>query len=290
MKRLLTIGFILSTLFIPDHAAAQCEVSGVSKSVVEFYSTTENVAYIQLYGLDLSDDCVYSFEYDHAPFLNVQQVSGYEIKITGSSLDYFNFTEQVVTINSDGNPSYPQKVTVRVRIGGKIGSATNSVKAGESPGTFSNVSAAPNAEAYQWQKSVTEGQWTDISGATGLTYTCPVLSESTKFRRKATKIVNNEMMIAYSNTLDIVIDISDVVSSEPGNFKISQDENYIITKTPQVAVRDQPTLAGLPFSQQRASVSYFDGLERPKKLLPVLSEQNQTCSKKICLNLLLKVS
>lgn len=271
MKRVLIIFFFFNMLFVHHHSFAQygCELMGINKSIIEFWSVSENVCYVKVDGLDITDDCVYSFEYDNAPFLNIEQTKGDEIKITATHLNYYNFVEQVVAVISDGNPMYPPKIKVKIRVGGKVSGSANSINVNESPGIFSNVSESLYAESYQWEKVIVGSEWEDIPDATSLTYNCPVLSESTRFRRKAFKLENNETLTAYSNVIEIVV--NEPGNQLPENYTINHNNNYILSITPQIAVRDYTAMFSLPLSQQRASVRYFDGLGRPKQNIAILS-------------------
>lgn len=60
--------------------------------------------------------------------------------------------------------------------GGAIEIPVTSVISGTSPGTFTNFrypNGGNGSFSYQWQRSTDETTWTNIIGATGLTYACP---------------------------------------------------------------------------------------------------------------------
>ncbi len=71
--------------------------------------------------------------------------------------------------------------------GGEISPDSLSINTGESPETISSVSDASGgngAYTYQWQLSTDGSTFSDISGATGTSYTAPVLTQNTWYRRK----------------------------------------------------------------------------------------------------------
>lgn len=86
--------------------------------------------------------------------------------------------------------------------GGTVGSNASYVNSGNPPAFVSTVAASGGAGtlAYQWQSSPNNSVWTNISGATALTYDAPVLNQTTYYRRKVTDGCN---VVAYSNTITI---------------------------------------------------------------------------------------
>lgn len=73
------------------------------------------------------------------------------------------------------------------------------------PAAFTSVSAASGgmgAITYQWQSKPSGGTYSDITGATSLTYDPPVISQSMVYSRKATDncttVMSNEMTVTYS--------------------------------------------------------------------------------------------
>ena len=81
-----------------------------------------------------------------------------------------------------------------------------------SPGTLGiGASTAPTASrgaiAYQWQQNVNGSGWTDIAGATNLTYTPPNLTQDTQFRRFAINSDSNTGSNCSFSTNAISIDV-----------------------------------------------------------------------------------
>ncbi len=102
---------------------------------------------------------------------------------------------------------YSNTITVTVYAalnGGNISSDQSICYAGD-PASFNNDASASGGDGtftYQWQSKVGAGSWTDIGGATGLTYDVPAgLTQTTMYRRQAT----NTCGIVYSNELTVTV-------------------------------------------------------------------------------------
>lgn len=122
--------------------------------------------------------------------------SGVELRLyDAGSLAYLNLEFTVAALN-----------------GGDIGEAQTICK-NETPASLVNNiaaygGAAPASITYQWQDSVMNGNWTNISNATGSAYQPAALAVNTWFRRKAT---DNTNAIAYS---DIVLITTSTVQGD----------------------------------------------------------------------------
>ena len=134
--------------------------------------------------------------------------------------------------------------------GGSISCSTTSIVSGNSPGTIGNSSSpsgGTGSYTYQWQQSINNGStWTNISGATGLTYSCPVLTITTSFRRSVT----SGSQTSYSNTVKITVE-------GPVTLSPSSNRNYILTQT----MLDNT--GNLSFNK----IDYYDGLGRPSEMV-----------------------
>ncbi|MEX1003527.1 MAG: gliding motility-associated C-terminal domain-containing protein [Crocinitomicaceae bacterium] len=90
--------------------------------------------------------------------------------------------------------------------GGSIGS-NQSICSGDDPATLTDVTSPFNGNGtwtYGWQMDVDcDGSWTTISGATGLTYDPPVLTQTTCYRRVATNSCDG--VPVYSNAVTITV-------------------------------------------------------------------------------------
>lgn len=102
---------------------------------------------------------------------------------------------------------YSNVVTVTVYDdldGGSIGSS-HAVCYGGDPNAFSNDAAPSGGDGvftYIWQSKVGAGSWTDITGATAITYDVPAgLTQTTMYRR----VAMNTCGIVYSNELTITV-------------------------------------------------------------------------------------
>ncbi|WP_346855976.1 LamG-like jellyroll fold domain-containing protein [uncultured Draconibacterium sp.] len=91
--------------------------------------------------------------------------------------------------------------------GGTISPDTMTIDYNETPGTISSTAAASGGTgsySYQWQSSTDSGvNWSDISGATLISYTSPTLTETTWYRRKVTDGTET----SYSNNSAISVTI-----------------------------------------------------------------------------------
>ncbi|MEW5845412.1 MAG: gliding motility-associated C-terminal domain-containing protein [Bacteroidota bacterium] len=96
-------------------------------------------------------------------------------------------------------------VTVYAALNGGTISSDQSICYAGNPVAFNNDASASGGDGsftYQWQLKVGAGSWTDIGGATGLTYDVPAgLTQTTQYRRVAT----NSCGIVYSNELTVTV-------------------------------------------------------------------------------------
>ncbi|WP_157624571.1 Ig-like domain-containing protein, partial [Sunxiuqinia dokdonensis] len=70
---------------------------------------------------------------------------------------------------------------------------------------------------YQWENSTDESIWTEISGATEISFNIPTISETTYYRRVATSTLNGVACSATSNVLEYVVNpLPEVTSISPG--------------------------------------------------------------------------
>lgn len=104
----------------------------------------------------------------------------------------------------------PVTITVNTINGGTI--ATNqTVCSGSLPTAFTSTAAATimtggTTATYQWQKSADNITFTNITGATGLTYTeTTALTTTTYYRRMASSTLNSVVCTAVTNYLTITI-------------------------------------------------------------------------------------
>lgn len=106
----------------------------------------------------------------------------------------------------DGSP-YSVDKTVDViypeLFGGKITGDISVLMPGDTPSMINSSSLASGGAGqiiYQWQKDTGDG-WSNISGATSLTYQPPALNTSTRYRRVAV----SGAQTAYSNDITITV-------------------------------------------------------------------------------------
>lgn len=91
-------------------------------------------------------------------------------------------------------------------------SQSTSVFQNTSPGSLGNGITGSSAHSnnasitYQWEMSTSSGAvWNDISGATGLEYTPPGLTQNTQFRRRAIGTIAGNTCDAVTNAINIFI-------------------------------------------------------------------------------------
>ena len=158
---------------------------------------------------------------------------------------------RVLVESGSSFPSTTATVTVGPEVfPGIIGPSNVSILAGTSSGLLSGNLASGGAcggsYSYQWQSS-TGGNWSNISGATGQTYSPGNVSVTTYYRRQVTCGTDNEN--SNISTVEIVT---------------SSDLNYIRTREIHKAgVTDSGSAAGLtsPYDVTQTT-QYFDGLGR----------------------------
>ncbi len=110
-----------------------------------------------------------------------------------------------------GNVVYSNEITINTLpalLAGSIAPSTQTIPSGSAPALLSsatNPSGGSGNLMYQWQYSPAEnGEWTNISGATGLTYQSGALLQTTYFRRVATDVVCG----STSSTLPVVVKVT----------------------------------------------------------------------------------
>jgi RHS repeat-associated protein len=115
--------------------------------------------------------------------------------ISGATLSYYDPPMNAGTyyyrraVTSCSQTAYTSSVYVTLQqdpTSGSIG-YDQLICSGSTPALFQNVTSpqyGDNTYAYQWQKSVDNVTWTDISGATLSTYQSPALTQKTYFARK----------------------------------------------------------------------------------------------------------
>ncbi|WP_018343072.1 hypothetical protein [Cytophaga aurantiaca] len=121
--------------------------------------------------------------------------------LNASSEVEFRWTEG--TGNSQGAITFVSVTPPTPLLGGTIANTTTTVCSGDSPNPFTSTAAASGGcyATYQWQSNSGSG-YTDIAGATLVTYTPTAITVPTSYRRKATDACT---AVAYSNVISIAI-------------------------------------------------------------------------------------
>jgi hypothetical protein len=110
--------------------------------------------------------------------------------------------------NSGNGLPYSAWGTITPLSGGTISPSSLTINSGESPGTISTVASASGGDgtySYQWESSTNGSTFSNITGATGISYSAPTLTQSTWYRRKVT---DGASAVAYSNVSAITVNSS----------------------------------------------------------------------------------
>jgi RHS repeat-associated protein len=160
-----------------------------------FISITSGTSPGQLTGTATSGgNCggVYSYQWqqstDGGTYTDINGATG--LSYTPGILTQTTYYRRKVTCNLLSKYAI-STVYISTLQGGTISGNTGPIASGSLPGTMSNISSASGGNcsgsySYQWQQSTDGTNYSDISGATGLTYTPGSLTATTSFRRKVT--------------------------------------------------------------------------------------------------------
>jgi RHS repeat-associated protein len=161
-----------------------------------------------------------------------------------------------VSVTSNGAVAVSNMATITVNpqvFGGAITPGYITINTGTSPGAINTASPASGggcsgSYTYQWQSSTDGVSFSNISGATALSYIPGSLSAGTWYRRQ----VNCSGDLEYSNTCQVTIS-----SGTP-------DMNFVrVRSILKAGVTDSATAAGLTSPNDVSqSTQYFDGLSR----------------------------
>jgi len=161
-----------------------------------------------------------------------------------------------VAVNSNGFAGYSSSALVNVTLllGGTITPSNITVNSGTSPGSISNATSASGGSCagsytYQWQSSTDGINFTNISGATSLSYIPGNVTSGVWYRRQVTC----GSLTAFSNICQIFMN-----SSTP-------DMNFVRTRDIlKAGVTDSTSAQALISPYDVAQVTqYLDGLGRP---------------------------
>ncbi|MBN2613501.1 MAG: hypothetical protein JXB00_18240, partial [Bacteroidales bacterium] len=212
---------------------AQCQINSISPSTLSFAGYEGEVKYLTF---GMSGGCSLSFS--TPPFLQVIQTNSTQLKVTlvnrstypGAMTAGFGIMSNGTTLRSV--PVNIGSGTTTQLSGGTISISQTTVGNNQSPGTFANSSSASGGSGnygYQWHKSTNNGStWSSITGATSLTYSCPALTQTTRFRRKVT----SGTLTAYSNEITItVLGVCQITGANPSTLNMVgySGESKIIT-------------------------------------------------------------
>ncbi len=114
-----------------------------------------------------------------------------------------------------GESAYTAPITIELHtaplVPGAIAASTSPVVCdGSAPGVINSTAPASGFGenlSYQWQMKTEGGTWTNITGATGLTYQPGTLTEKTYFRRAAMDMCGGVSRTSYSNEVKFDIPV-----------------------------------------------------------------------------------
>ncbi|MCT4644078.1 MAG: RHS repeat-associated core domain-containing protein, partial [Carboxylicivirga sp.] len=271
MKRIIihwSISLIL--LFsIQQLSIGQCNIYDHSPANITLGGNNPDEQLVLLSGLNFSCDA----QFGYPPFLFVERMGPDYIMISLTDANIISPTNVDIVVLHQGQVFYSIPVLVVPDApplnAGSISCQNLTINHGESPGTIQSVQPASGGNcathSYSWQKQESGSTWISISGASGSTYACPALSKTTSFRRK---VVCNGTT-AYTSSVTITV-------SEPsGMVNATNEENYIISYSPQEAVQDENVLSTADVKNLGVSIQYFDGMGRPKQSISVAAGPNE---------------
>ena len=123
-----------------------------------------------------------------------------------------NVTYTITPVSSNGCPGRIITLTISVKaapkVTGNIITGDQTLCEGQPTAILTGVSPAGGPYTYQWQSSTDGTLWTDISGATGLSYNPGLLSVTTMYRRKVIVPNCNGTLDFPSNTVVVTINYS----------------------------------------------------------------------------------
>ncbi|PJE40783.1 MAG: hypothetical protein CUR32_10350 [Flavobacterium sp.] len=139
--------------------------------------------------------------------------------LTNNSANVQNVT---FTITPSSNGCNGSPITVTISIAPTVTSGTiaanQTICSGGDPAAFTQTVAATGSNlTYQWQSSTDNITFTNITGATSVTYDAGTLTQTTWFRRITISTVNGKECYATSNTIQV-----NVNSINPGSISGNQ--------------------------------------------------------------------
>lgn len=143
--------------------------------------------------------------------------------LTNNSVNVQNVT---FTITPSSNGCTGSPVTVTISIAPTVTSGTiaanQTICSGGDPVAFTQTVASTGSNlTYQWQSSTDNVTFTNISGATSVTYDAGTLTQTTWFRRITISTVNGKECYATSNTIQV-----NVNNINPGSISGNQTVCY----------------------------------------------------------------
>ncbi len=156
---------------------------------------------------------------------------------SGSTSSATNSTAVSVVVNATGTPiitSQPQDTSAFI---GQTGKSVS-------------VTATGDSLSYQWQSSTNNSTWSNISGATGRTYSFPTSSAGTTYYRC---VVTNTLNGYTATTTSSVATVSVVDVTTPSFTKQPQSASYAIGNTANALSVTATSNGSLTYQWQRSS-------------------------------------
>ena len=170
-----------------------------------------------------NDGSIITYQWQDSPdgifFTNINLATGPAYTSPALSADTWFRRAVKSTLGSNECTEYSDiiKVTVINFAPGSIGS-DQTICEGTAPTPFTSVAASGDGtKSYQWQISDDGVAFTDIDLATNATYTSPVLTQDTWFRRLSTATVGSYQCTEITDTIKIT-----VINFDPGTISADQ--------------------------------------------------------------------
>ncbi|HEX6915934.1 MAG TPA: PKD domain-containing protein, partial [Chitinophagaceae bacterium] len=170
---------------------------------------------------------------------NAALTGGVTTAPTPSTANGGTFTYYVTQTNSFGCESAPATITVNITpgVGGNAIGADQTICQGNAPAPLNNagtLTGGNGSYTYQWQVSTDGVNWTDIPGATAISYSPGILNDTTYYRRN----VSSGLCGSTSNTTTIN------VFEGLGNYNITADQTICEATAPALINGNTPTGSG----------------------------------------------
>ena len=199
-------------LFLASNAFGQCASSTVTLGLDQFYCAGTPVTLTASVTNTPTGTATYSWTYQGNPILPSPTGGTYTIPANQSGT-------YGVTVTYGPNCVLNDEVVIGYLSAGSIGNNQIICNNGN-PSIINSISNAsitsPAVIQYQWQSSLDNVTWTNISGTNSPSYDPPVISQDTYYRRVASIELNNAI-ICSGNSTSVFVDVLSNFTIDAGN-------------------------------------------------------------------------